>query len=186
MADFKVGRISPPCDPDLFASLSNHSFSTSFSTDKRKYFNPERSTLSRTKKCNPSKIWKWAGYPLQEKHIGLRGLVTLRCHWEGLFLSCHRGAFPLSLRKPFLSCHCEERSDEAISFLPRDPLRLLRFARNDGIGGLLRSQRKNFTPEGSLGTFGLLRPTNQDRIPYAFRTRARAWLNSAVRKGLVM
>ena len=61
------------------------------------------------------------------------------CHCEGLFGSVIAGFF--------FSCHCEERSDEAISLWPRGPLSLLRFARKDRRGrrplSLLRSARND-------------------------------------------
>jgi len=91
-----------------------------------------------------------------------------------------------SLRGPFLSCHCEERSDEAISSLPqghlrllrcarndrrgRGPLRLLRFARKDEKGGdslrLLRSARKDERGEGPPR---LLRCARSDNLPFQAR-----------------
>ena len=47
------------------------------------------------------------------------------------------------IARAFFVCHCEECNDEAISLWPRGPLRLLRCARNDKIGGLLRCARND-------------------------------------------
>ena len=148
----------------------------------------------------------WACHPT----LSLRG-PFLSCYWEGFScLAIERAFFVLSLGGPFcpviarafLSCHWEgffpviartffpviarsEATKQSRSS-PGGPSVCFASLATTELGGCFARKEKTSLRRDRRAPLAFFSRLTKTESPYAFRARARAWLNSAVRKGLVM